>query len=175
MLFFMYRNSNYAVKSVMALSNILNRLAGYDLSFDENDPAIRYLEEPDEIGDMTRSLVTMQGNFIELIKKTVDAVGQVSSSSEELNATAEQASMSSEEVAQTIEELAKGATEQAKDTDNGARKISDLGELIKESHDLMDGLKATSETTAEHVKLGLILVDELTEKTQETGASAGEI
>jgi len=175
MVFFMYRNSNYAVKSVVALSNILNRLADYDLTFDKNDPAIRYLEEPDEIGDMTRSLATMQGNFIELIKKTVDAVGQVSSSSEELNATAEQASMSSEEVAQTIEELAKGATEQAKDTDNGARKISDLGERIKESHDLMDGLKATSEATAEHVRLGLVLVDELTEKTQETGASAGEI
>lgn len=98
----LYYNSTYAVKGITALSDILNKLASYDLTFDESHEAVKYLDKKDELGNMTRALGAMQKNFSELIKQTIEAVGQVSSSSQELTAIAQQASMTSEEVAQTI-------------------------------------------------------------------------
>ncbi|WP_432664637.1 methyl-accepting chemotaxis protein [Wukongibacter baidiensis] len=171
----LYYNSNYAVRSVVVLTEIVERFSTYDLSFDENHEAVKYLERKDETGRMTKALATMQMNFTDLIKKVLDASGQVAASSEELTATSQQSATASEEVARTIEELARGATDQARDTETGSEKVYQLGEIIESNQGLMVDVSNASDKVGKLIDEGLLVINDLIEKTKESGNSAREI
>lgn len=171
----MYYNSNYVVRSVVLLSNVIDRLSTYDLTKDENHEVEKFLNRKDEIGQMTKALAQMQTNFIDLIKKVINAAGQLTVSSEELSATSQQSATSSEEVANTIEELAKGATDQAVNTEVGSEKIYELDEIVQQNQSLMKDLNKAANQVISAVKEGLIVIDDLIEKTEGSGNAAKEI
>jgi methyl-accepting chemotaxis protein len=171
----LYYNSNYVVNSIILLCDIIERLSTYDLTFDESHPAVKFLKRKDETGKMTNALAKMQSNFIELIKQVLDVSGQVAASSEELTATSQHSATSSEEVARTIEELARGAMDQARDTEIGSEKIYELGQLVKKNQKLMNNVNNTSNQVVTIVQGGLAVVENLTEKTEESSQAAQEI
>ncbi|WDV45714.1 methyl-accepting chemotaxis protein [Clostridiaceae bacterium M8S5] len=171
----MYYNSQYIVKSIDVMSDVVNKLAGYDLSYDEKHKANILVKRKDETGDMTRALGKMCMNFTELIKKVQEVTSHLSASSEELTATSEETSTSSQEVARTIEELSRGAMSQAQDTEIGASKINELGDLIKQNQELMEEVNKSSENVSSLISEGLEVVEELTEKTHQSGIAANEI
>jgi methyl-accepting chemotaxis protein len=171
----LHHNSNYAVRSILVLSQIIQRLSTYDLTFDEKSEAVKFLKRKDETGEMTNALAKMQMNFHDLIKKSQDVAEKVAATSEELTATSQQSATSSEEVARTIEELAKGAMEQAQDTELGAGKINDLGELIKQNQSLMEDVSDASINVSTLADEGMIVIDDLTHKTEESGQATEEI
>lgn len=171
----LYVNSKYAVDSITALSDVISKLSDYDLRFDENHDAIKYLDKKDEVGEMTNALATMQTNFIKLIKEVQEVASQVSASSEELTATSQQSAVSSEEVARTIDELATGAMDQAKETEMGSEKINDLGNIIIESRHSMDDLGQAAGNVGMLVEEGLKVVEDLFDKTNITGKASDEI
>jgi methyl-accepting chemotaxis protein len=175
MTLFMYWNSKYVVNTIHILSELINRLAAFDLSFQKEHKAIKFLNRKDETGDIARALTTMQNNFIELIKQVQDVSSHVSASSEELTATAEQVASSSEEVSKTIDELAKGAMGQAQDTEKGASKITDLGQLINQNQSYMDDVNNSSNNVYRLIDEGLEVIKDLIHKTRISGQSANEI
>lgn len=172
---FMYRNSSYVVKSVILLSDVINNLAALDLSFDENHGAVKFLDRKDETGDMTRSLATMQQNFIELIQRVKVAAETISSSAQELNATSEEVSVSAEEVANTVEELANGATSQAGETESGSNQINELDELMMINEKSVNDVVQSSSDVSELVEEGLIVIKDLIQKTDASGRAAEKI
>ncbi|MCT4563520.1 MAG: methyl-accepting chemotaxis protein [Maledivibacter sp.] len=173
--FFMYWNSRYIVKTIHLLSDVIKRLAKYNLTFEEGHGAIKLLERKDETGDIARSLATMQNNFIKLIKQVQDVASHVSASSEELTASSQQLASSSEEVSRTIDELAKGAMDQAQDTETGASKITDLGELINQNQIYMNDVDNSSNNVYSLIDEGLEVIKDLTNKTRASGQAASEI
>jgi methyl-accepting chemotaxis protein len=175
MVFVLFYNSNYVVGSIIAISNSVQRLSKYDLTNDGNDKTSKYVRRKDEIGTMAKSIEEMKNNFVELVKSIQNISTQVSSSSEELTSTSMQVATGSEEVARTIGELARGAMDQAKDTEIGAGEIDALGNLVKDNHKLMTSVDDSSSNASNSVNEGLIVINDLIEKTDKSGIALKEI
>jgi methyl-accepting chemotaxis protein len=171
----LYYNSKYVVNSIVVLSDVIIKLSKYDLSIDKNHKALKFLNRKDETGEITTALAAMQKNFIDLIKEVQEVSGQVSTSSEEVTATALQVSNSSEEVSKTIEELAKGALDQAQDTETGADRINDLGEIINQNHIYMKNVNDAANNVNNLIEEGLEVIKDLTDKTNQSGYAVKEI
>ena len=160
-------------KPVVEYSHILDRLANYDLSFDENSSAIKYLERSDEIGLIGNSLAKMQRNLIDLVGEINDTAQQVAAYSEELTATSHQSALASEEVARAIEGIAAGAGEQATDTEGGAMSIEGLGEQIENTMTAVKDLDGTLDQVNSLKDEGLDVVANLIDKNRENDEAAG--
>ncbi|SET54370.1 methyl-accepting chemotaxis sensory transducer with Cache sensor, partial [Natronincola peptidivorans] len=161
-----YIISKGIAEPIINLTLIIERISKYDLSFDQNSKAMKYLEKKDEIGSITRALGTMQKNFIALIQDISSTSQQVASSSEELTATSQQSSMAAEEVARTIEEIAKSANEQAKDTEGGVLKTDELSKIIEEDLEDMEQISKATKQLALLKNEGIETIKSLTEKTK---------
>ena len=157
------------------LSRIIDRLSKYDLTFDENSRALKYLRREDEIGTITRSLATMQNNLITLIKGISNTAQQVASSSEELTATSQQSATAADEVARTIEEIARGAGDQARNTEEGAVHINELGQLIEKDQKCIEDLNSTANEVSTLKDEGLEGLKELVEKTSLSNNAAKDV
>ena len=162
-------------KPIANLSKIIDKLSKYDLTFDENDEAVKYLKRKDEIGTITKALATMQKNLIELIKDIQGNSQHVASSSEELTATSEESATAADEVAKTIEEIARGASDQAKETEQGVANISELGKLIEKEQGYVNDLNNSTKEVNKLKDEGFEVLRDLIEKTNISNESAKEI
>ncbi len=162
-------------KPIVDLSNIIEQISNYDLSFDKNSEAMKYIKRKDEIGDISKSLLTMQENLVNLVKNILGLSQQVASSSEELTATSQQSSTASEEVARAIEDIAEGASDQAKDTEEGSLHIEELGKEISRNQKDIEYLNNASEDIDVLKNEGLEIIRDLVEKTKTSNEAAGEI
>lgn len=160
---------------IVVLSEVIERLAKYDLHFDENSAEIKYLKRKDEIGTIARALGAMQKNFISLINSISDISQQVASSSEELTATTQQSTSSAEDVSTAIEEIAKGASDQAKDTEQGAASVNALGQLIEEDQKFIADLNTSANEVNVLKDEGVYILEELVEKTNQNNKAAKDI
>ncbi|MGM0379176.1 MAG: methyl-accepting chemotaxis protein [Bacillota bacterium] len=163
------------VKPINNLSKIIDKLSNYDLRFDEDSEAVKYLERNDEIGDITKSLAKMQKSFIEIIKNVSDASENVSSSSEELTAMSNQSKEAANEVAQTIQEIANGANDQAKETSDGAEEINNLGQIINSEIKLVKTLDDSAKEVDKLKEEGFNVLANLEEKTKANNKAASEV
>ncbi|SCY95293.1 methyl-accepting chemotaxis protein [Alkaliphilus peptidifermentans] len=161
-------------RPIISLADILLKLSNYDLSFDESE-AIKYINRKDEIGTITKALMTMQKNMISLIKQITDTSHQVATSSEELTAISHESSKASEEVARVIEEIAKGATDQAKDTEQGAGHIVILGDIIGKEQKLVEELNVSASDVNRLKDEGFQILEELIEKNNVSNTASKEI
>lgn len=163
------------VHPISVLSEIIDRIATYNLTFDNNSEAIKYLDRKDEIGKITRSLGTMQKNLIELVKSITNTCEQAKYSTEELTENIEQSAATSEEVAKTIEEIAKNASDQARDTEMGAEIISELGILIDKDQKYVKDINNSTKEVGKLKDEGLEILKDLVEKTKKVTKSAEEV
>ncbi|WP_026893654.1 methyl-accepting chemotaxis protein [Clostridiisalibacter paucivorans] len=170
-----YIASGSLTKPIVVLTKVLQKFANYDLSFDENAEAIKYLKRTDEIGKISNALRTMQNNFLELIENVGDVSQQVSASSQELTATSQQSATASEEVARTIEEIARGASEQAEDTEKGAHAMQRMGEELEQNQNNIKSLNLAIDQVDRFKDEGIDAVNELVNKTRENQAGSKEI
>lgn len=160
---------------IVQLSDVIDRLSKYDLRYDENEKALKYVDRKDEIGDITNSLIILNKNLCDLIMNISGLSQQVASSSEELTATSQQSYIAAEEVAKTIDEIAKGATDQAKNTEEGALEIEKLGKEITNNQQGLNHLHDLSEEINKLKNEGLEIVKDLVDKTDINNQSSKEI
>jgi methyl-accepting chemotaxis protein len=154
---------------------IIEKIANYDLRFDADSEAVKYMKRKDEIGRITQAVAKMEGNFREIIESVADASQQVSSSSEELTAMSQQSATASEEIARTIEEIASGATSQAKETTEGAEEVNVLGDIINSEIKLIKILNDSAKEVNQIKEEGFAVLEELEEKTNENNNAAKEV
>jgi methyl-accepting chemotaxis protein len=160
---------------IILLSSILERFAKYDLTFDENSKALKYLSRKDEIGTITNSIATLQNNFVQILKDIDAQSNEVAASSEEMTAITDQTSIAAEEIAQTIEELASGAGDQAQDTEQGAQRINELAKIIEADEKLLIDLNQAADEVAALKDEGFVTLENLMDKTEESNQAAMEI
>ena len=98
--------SGNIARPIADLTEIMEKLAKYDFTFDEGHRAVEYLKRKDEIGQFARSMAAMQTNVIELVKEIQAGAQNLAAHSQELAASAEEVSATVEEVASTTAEVA---------------------------------------------------------------------
>lgn len=93
--------SNSIAKPIQSLTPVMAKIARLDLSFDNSMEAVRYLERKDEIGQVIRSVASMQTDLAKVISEIQEVAQNVAYTSENLSAAAEENSATIEEVAST--------------------------------------------------------------------------
>ena len=136
------------------LANLIDRLAQYDLRFDENSKAVDYLDREDEIGKITNSLAAMQNNFIELINHIKDVSNKLAASSEELSASGEQVGETAEQVGTAIENVASGAEEQSAQIEETSKNIDEMIGKIQSVNASTDQMNSSGKVVMNKIEAG---------------------
>lgn len=164
--------SVYISKPIVDVSNYAKKIAELDIT---QDVSGSLKKRKDELGVLGQSFQLVTNNLRVFVKEIADASQHVASSAEELTATSQQAATSAEEVAKTIEEMAKGAGDQARDTEVGAVKVNEIGQMIAEEELQRKVLnKAALEVTTLKDE-GFQALKDLVVKTEASSKSSKEI
>ena len=138
---------NAIASPVNEIAKVIKRLSVFDLRFDENSKAVKYLKNKDEIGQMLNGIAMMQTNLIELVKTVNLKVSEVSESAENLSsvsqeqlATSEELSSQAQEVdhnvqntSASIQEVTSGVEEVAASAQDVSRNSQELSNEIAEN------------------------------------------
>ena len=157
------------------LSFVVNQataIANLDMTVDIPEA---YRVRKDEIGELAQSFHGVVNNLRNIIRQISESSQQVAASSEELSAISEQSAGASEQVARTIEGISAGATEQARDTQQGAARAENLGQIVEQDHVYTKELNLSTNSVASLIGDGLEIVEELTEKTDASSTAAEEV
>lgn len=171
----MYVVSNSVTVPIGNISQLIERLAAFNLILEENRPTKKYLNRPDEIGGMTRAMSQMILNLQEMITSISRNAENLSSSSQELTAIANQTANSADEVAKTVEGIANGASAQAEDTQRGAEAMEKLSFALQTNLKLLQDLNENTEKVNKLKNSGLETIKLLNKATSQSKESAGQI
>lgn len=129
----------------------------------------------DELGLLTVSINKMIRNTRLLIEETSGIADKVADSATTLSTTSKDVSAASEEVSRAIQEISTGAASQASQAENGARKMSELAEVISQvSGDIKD-IQSLSDATLARTRDGISSMNVLNSKAEETSMIAKTI
>lgn len=159
-------------RPIISLTSAIRKQADLDFSSDEKASYLKYKKRSDEMGVITKSLITMEDNVRQLLISTADSTGQVAATAEELSVSSKQSAGAAQEVAQTIYEIARGASEQAVSTEASTRHLIDLGSLIDEDKTNIGKLAGEYSHVEELVGKGLSVVNNLILKTKANSDAA---
>lgn len=162
-------------RPIKRLSNIINKMAEYDLTTDTTKSDLKMLKRGDEIGIISRSVVSMKENITVLVKSVARNSEQVAASSEELTSTTQQSALAANEVARTVEEISKGASDQARETELGANNVQELSDLINNEQEYIETLGASINEVTELKDLGLEAIIDLGQKNKDSSEAAMNI
>lgn len=121
----------------------------------------------DEFGILGKAINATNANQKFILERLLQTAGQVASTSEGLTTIAQQSATAADEVARTIEDIAKSANEQARDTQSGADKLAELGDLIGKDQGYLQELNNSAGLVEKMKDEGSRAVTELISKTKE--------
>ncbi len=157
---------------IIKATNFAKQLAQGDFTGDTPEDL---LKKKDETGQLSNAFSILTENVRKLINEIMESAEQVTASSEELTATASQTLIASDEVAKAIVEIAQGASNQAIETEEGAHKATELGDIIEKDQGYMEEVNIASSKVGELIKEGLEVIYKLTEKTKESNIAVKEV
>ncbi|OLS03248.1 methyl-accepting chemotaxis protein [Tissierella creatinophila] len=160
--FILFSTSNYAVKTINKLKQLMNYMALGDF---REDVPVDIMEKQDEFGEIAKSVNTMQQAIREMIKNVLDKSHMVAAHSEELTATTHESEKASDEVSKVIQEIAVGASEQAIDTEQGVATAEELGDVVLKNTKHIKTLNESTKKVNYLKDEGLELIKDLVEKT----------
>lgn len=161
-------------RPVVMVSRKLNELANYDFA-GKNEALIKYSGRRDEIGQINKSLLTMEDNLLSLIKRIREISNRVAASSGEVNQATHSIVQVSEQTSVSINEIARGAYEQARDTEQGSSYMYNLSDFIISDNKNRVLLNETAVNADKLKEEGLSTVNLLMEKTKITNIATNEI
>jgi methyl-accepting chemotaxis protein len=124
----------------------------------------------DEFGVLTSSIATMIGNMSNLIRQTVAISQKVKEYSTTVSNTSQQVSAVSQEVSRAIQEIAEGASAQAHDAEQSVLNMSQLAEGINNVYGSAKIIDKVSKDALELTQQGLISIEDLDKKANETAS-----
>lgn len=155
------------VKPIVAIANISQKIASLDLRRDVSE---EYLNSKDETGILARSIQAITENMRKIVGDVTEASQLVAASSEQLTATTYEAAKVSDEMAKTVTEIATAADSQARDTEEGANSAQVLGQMVIDNQSNVNMLNEFADEVLVLKDEGTLLMEELSEKTDESGA-----
>ncbi|NMB26363.1 MAG: methyl-accepting chemotaxis protein [Firmicutes bacterium] len=129
--------SGTIVKPIVSLTSVIERIAGLDLTYDEQHESAKYLQSKDEVGVIARAIASMQEAITAVIISLQDIAGNVAATSEELSASAEENSASIEEVASSVGEFSQSVAGNKHSSAVMLENASSIEELATAGNDQM--------------------------------------
>ena len=129
----------------------------------------------DEFGFLSSNISVMIENMRNLIKNVVNLTQRVSSSASTVASTTQQVSAVSNDISVAMQEIAQGASSQASDAEQSTIKMSELAAYINNVAENARVIEEFSAETLDFTREGISSVEDLSEKSNETIAIAGNI
>ena len=107
-----YIIANYIARGVKSTSNHLKLMAEGNLS---EIVSVKYLNQKDEIGEMTNSMKLMQESLGKMINQVKENSSNINTQSDSLSSISEEIASVSQNVTEAISEIAKGTSDQSED------------------------------------------------------------
>lgn len=167
-----YSIGNSISRPIIHTVNYANKIAALNLS---EDIDVKYISRKDEIGDLSKALLSITEGFKNIIYEINNSSSHLSTDSQNLSITSQQTANSSQEVAKVVEDIAQGASEQAKHTEVGSLKASQLGETIEKVQHYIGNVNDSSNDVTKVVNAGLNEVHLLGKITKENTVAVEEI
>ncbi len=168
----LFLSSNYAVKILIKLNNILGFMANGDFL---NEVPNDLISKRDEFGEISNAIEEMRNSVKAMIHNIADKSQQVTASSQELSAISEQSATAANGVARTIEEISRGATEQAKATESGATDVGILSQQIKNNQKNINNLNETVDQVSKLKNEGFEILNVLVEKNKVSSEATKQV
>lgn len=160
---------------IIAVTNIVERMANFNISKADNQLEDRFLSRGDEVGVLANSIKVMNDNLVNLVENIDRSSIEVATSSDTLSNHSQQSATVADEIAKAVEEIATGSINQAKETDDGVNMIEDLGRQINLNQDELAAVNEAVRNINQLKDEGINILEELIDKTKQSGQSTGEI
>lgn len=154
---------------VTTITSISHQVAEGDYSVDTS------FYTGDEMGQIMKGFSEVVEVSRDLLIKVKTSSDELSMVSDELSKNSEESSRTADEIGRAVSEIAEGASGQARDSENGAFKMSEFGNLIDENHNQLLQLNALVEKVESLKNGGITAVESLKEHTEQTNASNLEV
>ncbi len=162
-----------AFKPLGYIQSAMNKIANYNLDTeDERKKLAKYIDNKDEIGEMTRSIRLMVSNLKSIIQNITAHAGNTAATAEELTATAQNTNASASQVASAVENIAEGATGQAHDTTQAAENVQESSNLLNAMMGVLEELKMATEDIDSRKDEGKIALEKLIKTGEESKEAA---
>ena len=143
------------VKSLHMGANALEQVAKGKLNVQLNEST---LKRKDEVGHISRSIMTLKTELVEIIASIKDQGKALSDSSVYLSEKAETSADHISQVERAVEEIAQGATGQAEETQKATENVIVMGNMIEETTGEIDAMNENAKLIK---KLGQTAIDTL--------------
>ncbi len=164
--------NNHILKPIKLITNHLEIFSTGDFKVELNQ---KLIARKDEIGDLSKSMEHLKSNIGKLLGTVKEASDSVAVSSASLAEVTEQSSFAMNEITEAMASIADTSQEQTEDATMVVEKTNVLGSQIQESDEHMEAVQNYSHETNEMSKNGLVIIDDLNEKTILSNQSADEI
>lgn len=146
-------------------------LSNLDLS--QELPA-QLLNENNEIGILNRSLQELKKALKHVMQGAIALSDEVTSKSTELQDVTDYVNKTSEEISLVVDQIAGGASHQASNTQDGAMRVEELGELIGKSEKYIFTLRDAANEVGQLKEEGVVLIEQLTALSHESQLQVAE-
>lgn len=157
-----------------AITGVIQRLARLDIRT-EGEKAKVLCARGDEIGTISRSIVTMEGNLRDIVSRIDNSSQSVAATSEELTATAQSTADSAQNVASAIHNIAEGATSQAQDTQDASGHLSEIMDMMDENKAILKKINEATHNIRREKDEGAELLNDLVKKSEETAQATENV
>ena len=170
-----YLIANSISKPIIRLSECIQGMVEYDFTLSDTSPSVIYSKNKDEIGVISRSLITVKKTIQAILTQITDIANQVSASSQELTASSEHSADTSKALSQTMEEISKGVVVQAEDMQKGAESMQIMDSALNVNVSIIDALGSTIKEVATAKEQGINTISRLISATNELKTSAKHV
>ncbi len=123
------------------ISSAMTKIASYNLDTeDERKQLAIYIDNNDEIGEITRAIRLMVSNLKNIVGNISSHASNTAATAEQLTATSQSTAESAEQVASAVNNIAEGATGQAQDTTEAAHNVEENTNALHEMIEILNEL-----------------------------------
>ena len=175
LLVIIYLIANSVSTPIIKLSECIQGMVEYDFTLTDASPSVIYSKNRDEIGVISRALVTVKKTIQSIMVQITDIANQVSASSEELTASSEASAETSKNLSKTVEEISNGASMQADDMQKGAEAMQVMDGALNTNETIIETLNHTINEVSSAKEQGILTINQLISATQKLKDSAEHV
>lgn len=175
LLVIIYLIANSVSTPIIKLSECIQGMVEYDFTLSDNSPSVIYSKRTDEIGLISRSLITVKKTIQDIMMQITDIANQVSASSEELTASSEHSADTSKNLTRTVEEISNGAVMQAEDMQKSAEAMQVMDSALNANELIIETLDSTIKEVSSAKEKGILTIAQLIKATEKLKSSAENV
>ncbi|MGP1613345.1 MAG: methyl-accepting chemotaxis protein [Catonella sp.] len=170
-----YFVTNSISNPITDLSECIQGMVNYDFTLTESSPSVIYSKNTDEIGEISRSLVTVKKTIQSIMIQISDIANQVSASSEELATSSEHSANTAKHLSKTVKEISNGAVMQAEDMQKGAESVQIVDTALHTNETIIENLNKTIHEVSSAKEQGILTIPKLIAATKKLKDSAENV